>query len=156
MKIKKEDFEIVGRKKWVLSPKKLAVSNEEWVQFKKQKMKEGVRKESIQRYERDRRRLLKLLKFLEEQRQKAGPKKVVEKPIEVEKAHNTHVFVFDCEVPMWSDWSQRKQHFISYKAVGNQPPSEQIAFRVHQRYYPEHRVLGFWYHNTIKVKEKGE
>ena len=157
MKIRKEDKEIVGRKKWVISPKKLAVSNEEWVEFKKQKLREGVRKESIQRYERDRRRLLKLLKLLEEQRRKARPKvEVVEKPIEVVKRHNTHVFVFDCQVPMWSDWAQRKQHFISYRAVGNQPPSEEIAFRIHQRAYPEHRVLGYWYHNTIEVNEKGE
>jgi len=146
--------DVIGRKKWVLSPKKLAVSDKEWTEFKKQKMREGVKLDSIKRYERDRKRLLKLLKFLQEERAKAKPKEKEIKEVEV-KYHKTHVFEFECEVPLWSDWKQRKTHFVAYKVVKDEKPSREIALHLHNLYFPEHRVLNFGYYKTMTIREGG-
>jgi len=148
------EWEIISRKKWVLSPKKLAVSEKEWIEFKKEKMQEGVKLESIKRYERDRRRLLRLLKLLQEEKAKVKPK-VEERKVEVKevKYHKTHVFEFECEVPMWSDWKQRKTHYIAYRVVKDEEPDREIALYLHNLYYPEHRVLNFSYYKTMTIRE---
>lgn len=157
MKIDKYE-DVIGRKKWVLSPKKLAVSEKEWTEFKKQKIREGVKLDSIKRYERDRNRLLKLLKFLQEERAKAKPKAKpkVKEIIKVEvKYHKTHVFEFECEVPLWSDWKEHKTHFVAYRVVKDEEPSREIALHLHNLYFPEHRIINFTYYKTMIIREGG-
>jgi len=158
LKIKKEYEDVIGRKKWVLSPQTLAKSDKEWTEFKRQKLREGVKLDSIKRYERDRRRLLKLIKLLQEEKAKARPKKVVEeKKVEVKevKYHKTHVFEFECEVPIWSDWSQRKTHYIGYRAVEGEGPDKDLALHLHNLNYPEHNVINFTYYKTLTIREGG-
>jgi hypothetical protein len=155
LKIRKEYEDVINRKKWVLSPKRLAVSEKEWTEFKRQKIREGVKLDSLKRYERDRKRLLKLIKLLQEEKAKAKPKKVVveEKEVKEIKFHKTHVFEFECEVPLWSDWKQRKTHYVAYRVVKDEEPDREIALYLHNLYFPEHRVLNFGYYKTMTIRE---
>jgi hypothetical protein len=157
LKIRKEYEDIINRKKWVLSPKKLALPEKEWTEFKKRKVQEGVKLESLKRYERDRRRLLNLLKLLQEEKAKAKPRKVVveEKEVKEVKFHKTHVFEFECEVPLWSDWSQRKTHYVGYRTVRDEAPDKELALYIHNLNYPEHNVISFTYYRTLTIREGG-
>jgi len=153
LKISSDEWEIINRKKWVISPKKLAVSNDEWTQYKRERLSKGAKLETIKRYERDRKRLLRLLKVIKEQKAKVKPKEVKE----VKKAkryHKTHIFVFKCRVPYWSDFSQEKEHYVGYRVVKDEPVDEGIAYRIHKENFPEHVVLDYWYYGSIRVAEK--
>lgn len=154
LRITDDEWEIIKRKKWVISPKRLAVSNDEWTQYKREKITSGAKLETIKRYERDRKRFLRLLKLIKEEKAKIGPKErvkeVKEKP---KKFHKTHIFVFKCRVPYWSDFSQIKEHYVGYRVVKDEPADEQIAYRLHKENFPEHVVLDYWYYGSIKVAE---
>ncbi|UTU47221.1 hypothetical protein [Archaeal virus sp.] len=153
LRITDDEWEIINRKKWVISPKKLSVTNDEWTEYKRQRITSGAKIETIKRYERDRKRLFKLLKLIREQKAKAKPKlkEVKERP---KRFHKTHIFVFRCRVPYWSDFSTIKEHYVGYRVVKDEPADEQIAYRLHKHNFPEHVVLDYWYHGSIKVAEK--
>ena len=156
MKVCDEYWDIIGRKKWVISPKHLIKSDNEWAEFKKQKLEKGVKVESLKRYERDRQRLKRLIEVLEKERKRA--RRPVKPPSErkreiEEKYHKTHIFVFRCKVPIWSDFSMEKEHYVAYKVVKDAPPNHDIVLRLHNRDFPDHQVISYYYYKTLKVKE---